>query len=52
MRRSIGRASLKKSSETPIGRTPSIAVLLVRGVVWESLPNPAPELDLNGFFGD
>jgi hypothetical protein len=24
----------------------------VRGVVWESLPNPAPELDLNGFFSD
>jgi hypothetical protein len=25
---------------------------LVRGVVWESSPNPAPEVDLNGFFGD
>jgi hypothetical protein len=25
---------------------------LVRGVVWESSLNPAPELDPNGFFGD
>ena len=24
----------------------------VRGVVWESLSNSAPELDCNGFFGD
>lgn len=25
---------------------------LVRGVVWETLPNPAPELDLNSFSAD
>jgi hypothetical protein len=25
---------------------------LTRGVVWESLPSPAPELDLNGVSGD
>jgi hypothetical protein len=25
---------------------------LIRGVVWESWPNPSLELDLNGFFGD
>jgi hypothetical protein len=38
-------------------RRPVMAVMcrleqeaLVRGVVWESLPNPAPEVDLNGFF--
>jgi hypothetical protein len=40
-------------------RRPVMAVMgrleheaLIRGVVWESLPNPAPELDLEGFFGD
>jgi hypothetical protein len=40
-------------------RRPVMAVMgrleqeaLVRGVVWESAPNPAPELDLDGFFSD
>ena len=65
-RERVSKASGKQFRELEVivrcpnySRRPVMAVMgrleheaLIRGVVWESLPNPAPELDLEGFFGD